>query len=82
MKVQFVLKEDDKIVERGNIVEVVSTECGWYRIIDDTGDDCLIPPSMVEVVDSLPTPPETQPLGIETEEEWEKHLREKYGAII
>ncbi|BAK45569.1 hypothetical protein [Eggerthella sp. YY7918] len=69
MKIQFVQREDEKIVGRGNIVDVVSTECGWYRIVDDMGDECLVPPSVVEVVEKLPTPPETQPLGIETDEE-------------
>ena len=82
MKIQFVLKEGDKIIERGNIVEVLSTECGWYRIIDDMGDDCLIPPSIVEVVEPLPTPPETKPLGISTEEEWNKYVHETYGTTI
>lgn len=82
MKIQFVLKEGDKIIERGNIVEVLSTECGWYRIVDDAGDDCLIPPSIVEVVEPLPTPPETKPLGINTEEEWNKYVHETYGTTI
>lgn len=82
MKIQFVLKENGKIVERGKIVEVLSTECGWYRIVDDMGDDCLIPPDIVEIIKPLPTPPETKPLGINTEEEWNKYIQEKYESVI
>lgn len=62
MLAQFVLHDGDKIIERGNIVEVISTECGWYRIIDDMGDDCLLPPYIFEIVEEFPVPPETQPL--------------------
>lgn len=80
MRIQFVRRNGDEIVERGKTIEVVSTECGWYRIIDDMGEECLLPPSMFEVVEQLPKPPETQPLGIETDKEWYAYLEREYGA--
>jgi len=41
MKVQFVHREDGVIVERGNIVDVLSTDSGWYRIDDGCGSTIL-----------------------------------------
>lgn len=81
MKVQFIAKnENGDVVERGNIVEVLSIECGWLRISDGRDDDMLIPPSCVEVIDRYPTPPETQPLQIgDSNEEWEAYIEKEYG---
>ena len=58
MKVQFVHREDGVIVERGNIVDVLSTDSGWYRIDDGCGSTMLIPPRVVEIVGPLPFPRE------------------------
>lgn len=80
MRVQFVARENGKVVERGNVVEVMSTECGWYRIADGMGDGMLVPPSAVEVVDPLPEPPETKPLNIKSDDEFRKYLADEYGA--
>lgn len=80
VKIQFVERKNGKVIERGNIVEVMSTECGWYRIADGMGDDMLVPPSVVEVVEPLPEPPETKPLGIESDEEFRTYLAREYGA--
>ena len=55
MKTQFVYRDNGEIVERGKVVNVLSVERGWFRTIDDMGDDCLIPPSSMVVVD--PNPP-------------------------
>ncbi len=82
MKVQFVAKDESgNVTERGNIVEVLSTECGWFRVPDGCGDDMLIPPSCVEVVEPYPTPQETKPVKIgDSDEEWESYLRKEYGC--
>lgn len=55
MKAQFVYRENGEIAERGKVVDVLSVEHGWFRIVDDMGDDCLIPPSAMVVID--PNPP-------------------------
>ncbi len=34
------------------IYEVLSVEKGWYRIIDDSGEDYLYPPELFIVVDN------------------------------
>ncbi|HET9953800.1 MAG TPA: hypothetical protein VFQ61_04835 [Polyangiaceae bacterium] len=34
----------------GKIYSVLSIEKGWYRVVDDTDEDYLYPPSLFEVV--------------------------------
>ena len=36
----------------GDIYEVISVERGWYRVVDDSGEDYLYPPDEFEVVES------------------------------
>ena len=57
MKAQFVYRENGEIVERGNIVDVLAIDGGWYKIIDDMGQESLLPPYMFDVVSPLPEPP-------------------------
>lgn len=33
------------------IYDVISVEKGWYRIIDDSGEDYLYPPELFEIVE-------------------------------
>lgn len=35
----------------GNVYEVLGVEQGWYRIVDDTGEDYLYPPDLFDVVE-------------------------------
>ncbi len=81
MKIQFIAKDENgEVIERGNIVDVLSTECGWFRVSDGCDDDMLVPPSCVEVVELYPTPPETQPLQIgDSDEEWKAYIEKEYG---
>lgn len=46
----------------GKEYAVESTECGWYRIVDESGEDYLYPPQSFEIVEAEPVPPVTQPL--------------------
>jgi hypothetical protein len=34
----------------GTVYEVLAEEHGWYRIVDDTGEDYLYPKTMFEVL--------------------------------
>lgn len=36
---------------KGKEYEVISIERGWYRIIDDSGEDYLYPPDCFEIVE-------------------------------
>ena len=38
------------IIKNNKIYSVISTEKGWYRIIDDTGEDYLYPPEVFEII--------------------------------
>lgn len=35
----------------GKIYKVLSVERGWYRVIDDTGEDYLYPAGNFEIID-------------------------------
>ena len=45
-KTEFLMLTHDKIYD------VISVEKGWYRVIDDSGDDYLYPPEKFEIVDN------------------------------
>jgi len=39
------------VLTNNKVYNVISIERGWYRIIDDSGDDYLYPPDMFEIVE-------------------------------
>lgn len=52
MKIKYIgLKSDPMELIRGKIYECLSVEKGWYRIVDESGEDYLYPPEEFEVVD-------------------------------
>jgi len=48
MKVKFIGKTEFLVLTNGKIYEVLSVEKGWYRIVDDSGEDYLYPPELFE----------------------------------
>lgn len=44
MKKKYIGKGDSLTLIKGKIYDVISVEQGWYRIIDETGEDYLYPP--------------------------------------
>lgn len=61
MKVSYIGHTNSISLVPGREYTVESTECGWYRIVDETGEDYLFPPYIFEVVEALPIPKETNP---------------------
>ena len=51
MKVKWLGKTGFLVLTNNKIYDVISIERGWYRIIDDSGDDYLYPPDMFEIVE-------------------------------
>ena len=51
MRVKWTGKTNDLVLTNGRIYDVISIEKGWYRIVDDSGDDYLYPPEQFEVVE-------------------------------
>ncbi|EJZ69557.1 hypothetical protein [Lachnoanaerobaculum sp. OBRC5-5] len=51
MKVKWLGKTDFLVLTNKKIYDVISIERGWYRTIDDSGDDYLYPPDMFEIVE-------------------------------
>jgi len=51
MKVKWLGKTDFLVLTNNKIYDVISIESGWYRIIDDSGDDYLYPPDMFEIIE-------------------------------
>lgn len=51
MRVKWLGKTDFLVLTNKKIYDVISIERGWYRIIDDSGDDYLYPPDLFEIVE-------------------------------
>ncbi len=51
MKVRYRGKTEFLILTNDKIYEVLSVERGYYRVIDDSGEDYLYPPHYFEVVE-------------------------------
>ncbi|WP_277220535.1 hypothetical protein [Peptoniphilus vaginalis] len=51
MKVKFIGESDPVYMINGKFYDVISIEEGWYRIVDEEGEDYLYPPELFEVVD-------------------------------
>ena len=51
MKVKWLGKTVFLVLTNNKIYNVISIERGWYRIIDDSGDDYLYHPDMFEIVE-------------------------------
>ncbi len=51
MKVKYKETTTPLELTNNNIYEVLSIEKGWYRVIDDSGDDYLYPPELFEIIE-------------------------------
>lgn len=51
MKVKWKGKTEFLMLTHDKIYEVMSVEKGWYRIVDDSGEDYLYPPGQFEVIE-------------------------------
>lgn len=51
MKVRFLGKTESLVLTHGKIYNVLSVEKGFYRIMDDSGEDYLYPPKYFEIVE-------------------------------
>ena len=53
MKVRYIGEDDPLELRNGKIYDVIEVEkeCGWYRIIDETGEDYIFPPEGFEIVE-------------------------------
>ncbi len=52
MKVKYIKETSFMVLTHGKIYNVLSTEKGWYRIVDDSGEDYLYPPEAFEIVEN------------------------------
>lgn len=52
MKVRWKGKTDFLVLTNNRIYDVLSVEKGWYRVVDDSGEDYLYPPEQFEVVEA------------------------------
>lgn len=51
MKIRWKGKTEFLVLTQGKIYNVLSVERGWYRVIDDSGEDYLYPPDNFEIVE-------------------------------
>ena len=50
MKVRYIKNTISLCLTQNKVYEVLSVERGWYRIVDDSGEDYLYPPEHFETV--------------------------------
>ena len=55
MRVKWKGKTQYLVLSHQKEYEVLSIEKGWYRIVDDSGEDYLYPPDLFDIVDTSPT---------------------------
>lgn len=52
MKIKYIgSKSDPMELIKGKIYKCLSIENGWYRIVDESGEDYLYPPEEFEIVE-------------------------------
>ena len=51
MKAKWTGKTEFLVLTNGNVYDVISVEKGWYRVVDDSGEDYLYPPDQFEIVE-------------------------------
>ena len=50
-KVKYLGKTVFLMLKHNKVYDVISVEKGWYRIVDESGEDYLYPPECFEIVD-------------------------------
>lgn len=50
MKIKWKGKTNFLALTNGKIYDVLAVEKGWYRIVDDSGEDYLYPPENFEII--------------------------------
>lgn len=50
-KVKWLGETESFVLTHGKVYDVMSVEKGWYRVIDDSGEDYLYPPKLFEIVE-------------------------------
>ncbi|WP_077533660.1 hypothetical protein [Massiliimalia massiliensis] len=56
MKIRWTGETEFLMLTKNKIYHVISVEQGWYRIIDDSGEDYLYPPEKFEVIQKANEP--------------------------
>lgn len=51
MKIKWKGKTEFLVLTNGKVYDVISVERGFYRIIDDSGEDYLYPPDNFEIIE-------------------------------
>lgn len=51
MKIKYIGESDPTALINSKVYECIGIEKGWYRIIDETGEDYLYPPNEFEIVE-------------------------------
>ena len=51
MKIRYLGKTEFLVLTNNKVYDVISVEKGWYRIVDDSGEDYLYPPKYFEIVE-------------------------------
>lgn len=52
MKIKYCGETSPMELTHGKTYDVISVEKGWFRIVDDSGEDYLYPPQLFEEVNA------------------------------
>ncbi|MEF9925999.1 MAG: hypothetical protein RSD25_02235 [Raoultibacter sp.] len=61
MIVEFTGQTNPLALTNSKRYNVMSIECGWYRIVDSTEEDYLYSPDLFTIVEAEPAPPIIEP---------------------
>ncbi|MDR1708615.1 MAG: hypothetical protein LBS70_02725 [Candidatus Accumulibacter sp.] len=78
MKVRYTGESDPFGLINGKVHDVLSVEDEWYRIVDETDDDCLYPPDVFEIIDGAA--PWIEPPGVGIAERFSQSERSERGS--
>ena len=51
MKDRYLGKTEFLVLTNNKVYDVISVEKGWYRVVDDSGEDYLYPQKYFEIVE-------------------------------
>jgi hypothetical protein len=51
MKVKYIKDTVSLCLTKNKIYDVLTIQKGWYRVVDDSGEDYLYPPENFEIIE-------------------------------
>ena len=82
MKIKYLGESDPLYFLNGKEYEVIAVEEGWYRTIDETGEDYLYSPDNFEIVEGGETTLEEEKIMVSLSRRQSKFLETELGISV